>query len=85
MMSASWVREDALPEGVNYRDTGCEVSMSCLACPLEACKYDVPRSRQLAGERRRRALELRDQGEPVEVIVRETGVSRRTVFRDLAS
>ena len=33
---------DALPEQMAYRDTGCEVSSSCLACPLPQCKFDDP-------------------------------------------
>ena len=35
-------RCDPLPENARYRDTGCEYSSSCLACPLPACKYDMP-------------------------------------------
>ena len=33
---------DGLPEQVHYADTGCEVSASCLACPLPKCKHDDP-------------------------------------------
>ena len=33
---------DALPEVMSYHDTGCEVSPSCLQCPLPQCKYDDP-------------------------------------------
>ena len=31
---------DAVPEFYHYEDTGCEVSTSCLNCPLPQCKYD---------------------------------------------
>lgn len=33
---------DAVPEFYHYEDTGCEVSRSCLNCPLSRCKYDDP-------------------------------------------
>ena len=33
---------DAVPEFVHYEDTGCEVSPSCLKCPLPQCRYDDP-------------------------------------------
>ena len=33
---------DAVPEFYHYEDTGCEVSASCLNCPLPRCKYDDP-------------------------------------------
>jgi len=43
---------DAVPEFFHYEDTGCEVSLSCLNCPLPQCKYDDPawfqRNRRLA-------------------------------------
>ncbi|MFB3120002.1 MAG: transposase family protein, partial [Stenotrophomonas maltophilia] len=32
----------AVPEFFHYEDTGCEVSLSCLNCPLPQCKYDDP-------------------------------------------
>ena len=31
---------DGLPEHTQYTDTGCEVSPSCLRCPLPVCRYD---------------------------------------------
>ena len=30
----------SLPEDKNWRDTGCEVSPTCLACHLPVCRYD---------------------------------------------
>ncbi len=33
---------DAVPEFFHYEDTGCEVSLSCLNCPLPQCKYGDP-------------------------------------------
>ena len=40
------------PEFYHYEDSGCEVSETCLNCPLPRCKYDDPgwyrRNRRLA-------------------------------------
>ena len=33
---------DVVPERFPYRDEGCELSRSCLRCPLPQCKYDDP-------------------------------------------
>jgi hypothetical protein len=79
-------REDALPEHVQYRDDGCDLFSSCLACPLPRCRYDTP-----GGARalliRLRDLEIRrlrhETGLPVEEIAVRFRVSRRTVFRVL--
>lgn len=78
------VREDALPEHTEYRDTGCDLAASCLACPLARCKHDDPggmarvtmaaRDREIAYLRRR-------YGAPVDMLARTYGLSRRTIFR----
>lgn len=74
-------RRDALPEYYDYRDTGCDLSPSCLACPLERCRYDVGVRVLRQNDRHQRVVELRRQGwTPARVAV-ELGVSRRTVFR----
>jgi hypothetical protein len=79
-------REDALPEHLNYRDDGCDLFASCLACPLPHCRYDVP------GGARTMLNVIRDseirrmhfEGEAaVDEIARRFRVSRRTVFRVL--
>ena len=36
------VRSDTLPENTRYKDDGCDVSSTCLDCPLPLCKYDDP-------------------------------------------
>ena len=36
------VRSDTLPENTRYKDDGCDVSSSCLGCPLAKCRYDDP-------------------------------------------
>lgn len=80
---AAGVRRDALPEGTEYRDTGCSVSASCLACPLAECRYVVPPNVQRRAAESVRARELRSAGlRPVE-IARALGRSKRSVFRYL--
>lgn len=65
----------------------CEVSPSCLECPLPVCKYDDPG--MVARERRRaRNRELveavQDQGLTKNEAAQRFGVNRRTVQRILA-
>jgi hypothetical protein len=80
------VRRDALPEQLDYRDPGCELSPTCLRCPLERCRYDEP------GGARRLILDSRDEtlvrrrgdGTDIDDLASEFGLSRRSVFRVLA-
>lgn len=76
-------RADAYPEGMTFRDTGCEVSPTCLGCPLARCRYDVLGGErvELARERRARVRELMDAGVEADAVAVELGVSLRTVFR----
>ncbi len=81
-------RQDALPEYLHYRDEGCDLFASCLACPLARCRYDVPggirairnavRDREIRRCRNEECL-------PVNEIAARFDVSRRTIFRVLAS
>jgi len=80
------LRGDALPEHLQYRDDGCDLSPSCLNCTLPLCRYDQPggvrrlrtrgRDEEIARLRRRERL-------PIDALARRFGVSRRTVFRIL--
>lgn len=74
---------DALPEFFTYRDEGCEVSPSCLRCPLPQCKYDDPQAhqRELRDARHAPALALLSQGMSTTQVARETGIGSRTVAR----
>lgn len=78
------LRLDILPESYAYRDDGCEVSPSCLRCPLPLCKYDDP-NRERREERDRRDEEIADARERERLtapeLARRFGVSQRTVFR----
>jgi hypothetical protein len=82
-MTTSMVRNDALPDNHNWRDEGCEVSPSCLSCPLPQCRYDVPGGIRsvLSGARKREIVQLRAAGVPVAMVAARVGVSRRTVFQ----
>ncbi len=78
---------DVLPEHFPYRDNGCEVSQSCLSCPLPKCKHDDPgwlrsyrrdqRDRHLLSVRRREKASV---GE----LAQRFQISERTVHRILA-
>ena len=80
------VRSDALPEHLDYRDSGCELAPSCLRCPLVRCRYDEPGgARRLAQESRDQAVwRRRDEGLGIDALASEFALSRRSVFRILA-
>ena len=75
---------DTVPELYVYQDTGCEVSASCLNCPLPQCKYDDP----LWYQRHRRMAQdlnmwttMRLEGLSVEEAAQRFSVTVRTIFR----
>jgi hypothetical protein len=79
-------RSDALPEHLDYRDEGCDIFPSCLACPLPRCRYDVPGGvRTLLNRERDHQMRVlrEDAGLSVDEIAERFDVSRRTVFRAL--
>jgi len=81
------VRSDALPEFTRYRDNGCDVSPTCLACPLPRCRYEEPGGlRALLNKTRdEQIVSQRASGVPVAELATRFGVSRRTVFRVLGN
>jgi len=81
------VRSDALPEFTRYRDNGCDVSPSCLTCPLPRCRYEEPGGlRALLNKTRDgQIVAQRATGVPVAELAMRFGVSRRTVFRVLGN
>ncbi len=86
MTTIRLVRADTLPENINYRDDGCEVSFSCLDCPLPICKFDDPgwlqrESRQSRDEAMITARLLESLS--VAQIAERFEVSTRTVHRVL--
>jgi hypothetical protein len=64
---------DLLPENTNYRDEGCELSPSCLDCPLPDCIYDSPHGKRLLLKRRR--------DEELVSMYRRGGVTRKELAR----
>ena len=77
---------DGLPEQMHYADTGCEVALTCLACPLPQCKYDDPAWYQ-AYRRHGRDIEVvdayRTEGLSVFEVAKRFNLSPRTVHRSL--
>ncbi len=75
---------DAVPEFYHYEDTGCEVSTSCLNCPLPQCKYDDPawfqRNRRLARDFKIWSAMQQDDL-TVEEAAERFSVTVRTIFR----
>ena len=80
------VRSDALPEYLDYRDTGCDLAPSCLRCPLARCRYDEPGGarRLLQSSRDGAVRQRREEGAGIDALAREFDISRRSVFRILA-
>ena len=79
---------DLLPEYCHYRDEGCELSTSCLNCPLPQCIYDEPRGRQRWLKRFRDKEITRlfsSEGREIKELASMFGVSQRTVQRALKS
>ena len=77
---------DALPEHQEYRDEGCDLFASCLACPLQRCRYDVPGGvRALLNRERDHQIRVMRETSSlcVDEIAARFRVSRRTVFRAL--
>jgi hypothetical protein len=80
------VRDDALPENLEYADTGCGLWDRCLTCPLPRCRYDEPGgARQIfLRERDREIARLyRRDHLGADALARRFGISRRSVFRSL--
>jgi len=77
------VRSDTLPENTRYKDDGCDVSLSCLSCPLSLCKYDDPGWLQRESRRTRdgEIFQLREAKIPVAEIAKRFAISTRTVHR----
>ena len=73
--------EDGLPEHTPYRDTGCDLAPQCLACPLPACRYDLPHKRAGVLLQQVALRPLLSQGLTINEMAGQLGVSRRTVLR----
>ncbi len=88
MMTLAPVRADTLPENTNYRDDGCDISSSCLHCPLPVCKFDNPGWMRRARRHRRDESVVqarRDEGLGVAELADRFQLSSRTIHRILQS
>ena len=78
---------DRLDDNDHYQDKGCEVSPSCLRCPLERCIFDEPEGGRHAAQQSRDeeiyGRYLQD-GPDIKALALRFGVSRRTVHRAVA-
>ena len=87
-MALAPVRSDTLPENSTYRDDGCDISPTCLNCPLPVCKYDDPDylRRTARSARDQAILDARKRERlAVPALATRFGVSTRTVHRVLQS
>lgn len=74
-------RIDALPEGTQYEDTGCDLAPHCLECPFPTCLRGLERAVE-SHRRRGMVLFLRHQlGLNVEQIAAITKISSRQCHR----
>ena len=70
---------------INFKDSGCRFSSSCLSCPIEICIYDDPSFvRNLEKNNRyRNIIEDRSNGLSNQQIAEKYNISVRTVHRAL--
>ena len=79
------IRRDALPEHLEYHDTGCSIAPRCLACPLPECWMVERRPPPRNLDRNAGIVEMRAAGMPIAAIAAAVGKSQRTVKRVLAA
>jgi hypothetical protein len=75
---------NTFPEVYYYTDNGCEVSKSCLSCPIPQCKYDDPiwfQQYQRHGRDLKLLTVMHLEGLTVEKTAERFSVTVRTVFR----
>ena len=75
---------DQLPDYFDYQDRGCDLSPSCLKCPLPRCRHDVQAqgTRSARMQRNREILRQRRRaGKSVAQIATEFDLSKRTIQR----
>ena len=80
------MRSTSIADGHYPPDTGCDVSLSCLCCPLPQCKYDAPTSGLGARRLLRNESIIRayyQDSKTVDEICRMFRISERTVYRIL--
>ena len=79
------VRRDSLPEHARYKDEGCELSPSCLRCPLPRCQYDERPLDYALTSREIAVLYLIADGEADKKIAVMLGIATSTVNGHVAN
>ena len=83
---SSEITRETLPEHTQYRDEGCDISPSCLHCPLPQCRYDDPGwlRRETKSRRDLEVLQIHEAEDlgPTD-LARRFGLSRRPIHRIL--
>ncbi len=71
------VRQDALSDHIGYQDIGCELSPSCLRCPLERCRYDrhAGALRLRLSARNETLLRLHNEGASINALAAKYGLA----------
>lgn len=79
------LRDDALPEGITYRDEGCTVAPRCLDCPLPRCRYEIQggAAAMRRVERNAEIIAEHADGLSIDALAERHHISRRGVFRVL--
>lgn len=75
---------DSLPEYSEYQDLGCDLSPSCLKCPLPRCRHDKQEEGRRASKRLRDMEIFRQHtasGRSVSELATEFDLSKRTIQR----
>ncbi len=80
-------RDDGFPDGMSFRDTGCHLHKSCLACPRAVCVHDEQSPGHSVGviartdSRKAEVLRLTAEGLNAPAIAARMGITKRTVYR----
>jgi hypothetical protein len=76
---------DRLPEYMPYRDEGCDLAPSCLACPFEVCRYDALGgiAGLLRSQRDQAIARRKQEGLTPTQLANEFNVSIRSIYRVL--
>lgn len=80
-------RHDALPENHQYYDIGCSAHPACLSCSEPTCILELNRRTPgyLRRDRNRRILRLYAQGHTVDQLASAFFLSRRSLYRVVAT
>ena len=75
---------DRLPDYSEYRDQGCDLSPSCLRCPLPKCRHDKQEGGRRVSKRLRDLEIFRHRtasGRSISELATEFDLSKRTIQR----